>query len=167
VSNKLQEVLRDPAPLLEEWPSVQLAAGGKRGEQTKPGEVREQGVEMLRLFTAAVFEDWERIERATDELGLYTTELHRLREEVVQRQQQDMTELSTPVVTLWSGVLALPLIGTLDSARTQLVMESLLQRIVDTGSQFAIVADWGSDWAARSGSCRNSSSCPPWARAQP
>jgi rsbT co-antagonist protein RsbR len=48
-------------------------------------------------------------------------------------------ELSTPVVELWDGVLALPLIGTLDSARTQVVMESLLQRIVDTGSGIAII----------------------------
>jgi rsbT co-antagonist protein RsbR len=51
------------------------------------------------------------------------------------RQQQEMLELSTPVVTLWDGVLALPLIGTLDSARTQVVMESLLQRIVDSGAR--------------------------------
>jgi rsbT co-antagonist protein RsbR len=58
---------------------------------------------------------------------------------VIQRQQQDMMELSTPVVKLWEGVVALPLIGTLDSARTQVVMESLLQRIVETGSQIAII----------------------------
>src|SRR5678815_5532230 len=61
------------------------------------------------------------------------------REEVIARQQQEMLELSTPVVTLWDGVLALPLIGTLDSARTQVVMESLLQRIVDTGAGIAII----------------------------
>jgi rsbT co-antagonist protein RsbR len=50
-----------------------------------------------------------------------------------------MLELSTPVVQLWDGVLALPLIGTLDSRRTQSVMEALLQRIVETGSEFAII----------------------------
>src|SRR5918996_4437985 len=61
------------------------------------------------------------------------------REQVIQRQQQEMLELSTPVVELWKGVLALPLIGTLDSARTQVVMESLLQQIVDTGSAIAII----------------------------
>jgi rsbT co-antagonist protein RsbR len=61
------------------------------------------------------------------------------REEVIARQQQEMLELSTPVVTLWQGILALPLIGTLDSARTQVVMESLLQRIVETGSRIAIL----------------------------
>jgi rsbT co-antagonist protein RsbR len=75
-----------------------------------------------------------------DQLGLYTTEVfQRGREEVIQRQQQEMLELSTPVVRLWEGVLALPLIGTLDSARTQVVMESLLQQVVDTGAAIAII----------------------------
>jgi rsbT co-antagonist protein RsbR len=75
-----------------------------------------------------------------DALGLHTIEAYqKSREGVIVRQQQEMMELSTPVVTLWQGVLALPLIGTLDSARTQIVMESLLQRIVDTGSSIAIL----------------------------
>jgi rsbT co-antagonist protein RsbR len=75
-----------------------------------------------------------------DRLGLHTTEcFQRSREEIILRQQQDMLELSTPVVKLWEGVLALPLIGTLDSARTQVVMETLLQKIVETGSQVAII----------------------------
>ena len=75
-----------------------------------------------------------------DGLGLYTTEVfQRGREEVIHRQQRDMLELSTPVVTLWEGVLALPMIGTLDSARTQVVMETLLQRIVETGADMAIL----------------------------
>ena len=75
-----------------------------------------------------------------DELGLYTTETYQKgREEIINRQQQELMELSTPVVQLWTGVLALPLIGTLDSARTQVVMESLLQSIVDTGSSIAII----------------------------
>jgi rsbT co-antagonist protein RsbR len=75
-----------------------------------------------------------------DELGLYTTEVYqKSREELIHRQQADMLELSTPVVKLWDGVLALPLIGTLDSARTQVVMESLLQKIVETGSAVAII----------------------------
>jgi rsbT co-antagonist protein RsbR len=75
-----------------------------------------------------------------DRLGLYTIEcFQRGREEVIARQQQDMLELSTPVVQLWDGVLALPLIGTLDSARTQIVMESLLQKIVETGAGIAII----------------------------
>lgn len=75
-----------------------------------------------------------------DRLGLYTTEVfQRSREQVIVRQQQELLELSTPVVTLWEGVLALPVIGTLDSARTQVVMENLLQRIVDTGASIAII----------------------------
>ncbi len=58
---------------------------------------------------------------------------------MIARQQEEMLELSTPVVKLWEGILALPLIGTLDSARTEVVMESLLQAIVDTGSSVAII----------------------------
>jgi rsbT co-antagonist protein RsbR len=82
---------------------------------------------------------WAATERI-DALGLYTTEVHqRGREEVILRQQADMLELSTPVVALWDGVLALPMIGTLDSSRTQVVMETLLQRIVDTGADIAII----------------------------
>ena len=75
-----------------------------------------------------------------DSLGLFTSEAYlRSREEVIRRQQEELIELSTPVVKLWQGVVALPLIGTLDSARTQVVMESLLQRIVETDSSIAII----------------------------
>lgn len=75
-----------------------------------------------------------------DQLGLYTTEMaQKSREATIARQQQELLELSTPVVELWEGILALPLIGTLDSARTQVVMENLLQRIVETGSAIAII----------------------------
>ena len=75
-----------------------------------------------------------------DAMGLYTTEIYqKTREEVIRRQQEELLELSTPVVKLWDGVLALPIIGTLDSARTQIVMESLLQAIVQTNSRVAIV----------------------------
>jgi rsbT co-antagonist protein RsbR len=75
-----------------------------------------------------------------DNLGLYTTEVYqRSREEVIRRQQEEMLELSTPVVQLWEGIVALPLIGTLDSARTSVVMESLLQTIVATRSEIAII----------------------------
>jgi rsbT co-antagonist protein RsbR len=75
-----------------------------------------------------------------DKLGLHTVKAYqRAREEVINRQQQELLELSTPVVKLWDGVLALPMIGTLDSARTQIVMESLLQKIVETESQIAIL----------------------------
>jgi rsbT co-antagonist protein RsbR len=75
-----------------------------------------------------------------DQLALHTMEtFQKGREEIISQQQQEMLELSTPVVQLWEGVLALPLIGTLDSARTQVVMESLLQKIVDTGAGIAII----------------------------
>jgi len=75
-----------------------------------------------------------------DTLGLYSAEVYqKSREGVIARQQQELLELSTPVVQLWDDVLALPLIGTLDSARTQMVMENLLQRIVETGSAIAII----------------------------
>lgn len=75
-----------------------------------------------------------------DNLGLYATEVYQKgREEVIRRQQAELLELSTPVVRLWQGILALPLIGTLDSARTQVVMENLLREIVETGSSIAII----------------------------
>jgi rsbT co-antagonist protein RsbR len=75
-----------------------------------------------------------------DDLGLYTTEMYqKSREEVIVRQQRELMELSTPVVELWEGVLALPLIGTLDSGRTQVVMESLLDKIVESGAALAII----------------------------
>lgn len=75
-----------------------------------------------------------------DELGLFTTEMfQKTREEVILGQQQGMLELSTPVIMLWEGILALPLIGILDSRRTELVMQSLLQKIVETGASVAII----------------------------
>lgn len=75
-----------------------------------------------------------------DQLGLHVVEVYqRAREAVIERQRQDMLELSTPVVKVWAGVVALPLIGTLDSERTQVVMETLLERIVETGSTVAII----------------------------
>ncbi|WP_208821717.1 STAS domain-containing protein [Tolypothrix sp. PCC 7910] len=75
-----------------------------------------------------------------DQLGLLTMEVYqKTREELILRQQEELMELSTPVIKLWEGILALPIIGTLDSARTQMMMESLLQQIVDTGSEVAII----------------------------
>jgi rsbT co-antagonist protein RsbR len=85
-------------------------------------------------------EDLWSVSELLDGLALHTTEVYqRAREEVIARQQQEMLELSTPVVKLWDGILALPMIGTLDSARTQVVMETLLQKIADTGSETAII----------------------------
>ncbi|HEY9907408.1 MAG TPA: STAS domain-containing protein, partial [Thermosynechococcaceae cyanobacterium] len=85
----------------------------------------------------------EEIWRATtllDQLGLLSIEVsQKAQEEVVARQQEELVELSTPVVKLWEGILSLPIIGTLDSARSQAMMESLLQAIVDTGSEVVII----------------------------
>jgi len=81
-----------------------------------------------------------RLNTIIDSLGLYTTEVYlKSREEVIRRQQQELLELSTPVVQLWDGIVALPLIGTLDSARTQVVMQNLLEAIVATRSDTAII----------------------------
>ncbi len=85
----------------------------------------------------------DQVWRATellDALGLHTVKAYqKSREDVINRQQREMLELSTPVVKLWEGILALPMIGTLDSARTQVVMENLLQKVVETGAQIAIL----------------------------
>jgi rsbT co-antagonist protein RsbR len=87
-----------------------------------------------------MFADMQSVDDLVDRLGLFTAEkFMKSREDVIVRQQREMLELSTPVVKLWDGILALPLIGTLDSARTQVVMESLLQRVVETGSVVAII----------------------------
>ncbi|MBN1227504.1 MAG: STAS domain-containing protein [Deltaproteobacteria bacterium] len=75
-----------------------------------------------------------------DKLGLYlTAAFQKSREAIIARQQRELLELSTPVVKLWEGILALPLIGTLDSSRTQVVMENLLTMISETGSSIAII----------------------------
>ena len=82
----------------------------------------------------------QRASSLLDKLGLYTFEAYqRGREQVIQRQQQELLDLSTPVVELWDGILALPLIGTLDSERTQTVMESLLEGIVEHEATIAII----------------------------
>lgn len=88
---------------------------------------------------ALVAETWAS-SKLLDELGLHTTDLHqKSREQIILRQQEELLELSTPVVQLWHGIVALPLIGTLDSARTQIVMQNLLEAIVKTGSEIAII----------------------------
>jgi rsbT co-antagonist protein RsbR len=82
---------------------------------------------------------WEAT-KLIDALGLFTADAFlRSREEIIHRQQEELMELSTPVVKLWQGVVALPLIGTLDSARTSVVMESLLEKILETDSALAII----------------------------
>ncbi|RYY96194.1 MAG: STAS domain-containing protein [Chitinophagaceae bacterium] len=81
-----------------------------------------------------------KVSRLVDSFGITTFETFiKGREEVILRQTDEISEISTPVIRVWDGILALPIIGTLDSARTQVVMESLLQQIVDTGSSIAIL----------------------------
>ena len=94
----------------------------------------------LKADAEALADETWRVSSLLDKLGLYTTELHQAsREDIIARQQRELLELSTPVVELWEDILALPLVGTLDSARTQIVMESLLQKIVDSGASIAII----------------------------
>jgi rsbT co-antagonist protein RsbR len=88
----------------------------------------------------ALFAEITEVNDFVDKLALHTTDSYiHGRDQIIARQQEEMLELSTPVVTLWDGIVALPLIGTLDSARTQVVMESLLVAIVQTNSRFAII----------------------------
>ena len=90
------------------------------------------GAEALRGFI------W--FSRLIDDLGLYTFESYvTAREKVIFDQAEQLLELSTPVVKLWEGIVAVPLVGTLDSARTQVVMEKLLQTLVDTGAEHAVI----------------------------
>ncbi len=87
-----------------------------------------------------LFEELWQVTLLLDRLGLFTTEVHQAtREELILQQRDEMLELSTPVIQLWDGVLALPIIGTLDSSRTQVVMEALLQQIDATRSPIAIL----------------------------
>ncbi|MDJ1493460.1 STAS domain-containing protein [Cytophagaceae bacterium DM2B3-1] len=89
---------------------------------------------------AALYEYSLKISKLIDSFGISTFETFiKGREEVILRQTDEMTEISTPVIKVWDGILALPIIGTLDSSRTQIVMESLLEQIVATGSTIAIL----------------------------
>lgn len=87
-----------------------------------------------------LFMQSQKISKLIDSFGITTFETYlKEREEVILRQTDEITEISTPVIQVWDGILALPIIGTLDSARTQVVMENLLQKIVETGSSIAIL----------------------------
>lgn len=95
---------------------------------------------VLRDGSATDIQAYLELSRLVDELSLFTIETYtRAREEIISSQADQLMELSTPVVKLWDGVIAVPLVGTLDSARTQVVMEKLLQALVDTGSEQAII----------------------------
>jgi len=89
---------------------------------------------------ATTFRDYVAFSSFVDEAALFTFDSYvRVREELIADQAEQLLELSTPVVKLWEGVVAVPLVGTLDSARAQVVMERLLQTLVDTGSPYAII----------------------------
>jgi len=136
--NRVKEILSD------------LSANRAKGGYT-PSETAAFVFSLKKPLFAAVLQElatdgealgdtlWQTTE-LLDKLGLLTTEtFQRTREDIISRQQQELLELSTPVVRLWENVLALPLIGTLDSARTQVVMQNLLDAIVETRSDFAII----------------------------
>jgi rsbT co-antagonist protein RsbR len=96
--------------------------------------------EELQNDPKTLFEEMMKINRIMDNLSVVTFETFiKGREEVILRQTDEIAEISTPVIRVWDGILALPIIGTLDSARTQIVMENLLQEIVETGSSIAIL----------------------------
>lgn len=99
---------------------------------------------VLRLLSGradlAAYQAFTQLSLIVDDLGLYMLETYAsARETVIAQQAETLLELSTPVVKLWDGIVALPLVGTLDSARTQVVMEALLQALVETGSEHAII----------------------------
>jgi rsbT co-antagonist protein RsbR len=126
--------------------SSQRALAGQDSQQTASFIFALKGplfAQLQRDFAdqpALIAEQVLQISELLDGLALHTIRTYqKSREAVIKRQQEELLELSTPVVKLWDGVLALPMIGTLDSQRTQVVMESLLQRIVDTGAEIAII----------------------------
>lgn len=103
--------------------------------------LKEAAMELLEeLQDLAAYRDYAALSRRVDDLGLFMLEVYAAtRESVIAEQAETLLELSTPVVKIWDGVVAVPLVGTLDSARTQVVMESLLQALVETGSEHAII----------------------------
>ncbi len=130
---------------------LEAISGSRARQGFSPSEVAMFVLSLKQPLFAAIRRDmgkspeklFETIWAATemlDRLALLTTEAYiAARQELITRQQQELMELSTPVVKLWDGILALPIIGTLDSARTQVVMENLLQTVVATNSRFAII----------------------------
>ncbi|MGN6566464.1 MAG: STAS domain-containing protein [Flavipsychrobacter sp.] len=139
----------------EEFSDVYEILGGISITRARQGfSPRETGVYIFSLKDALLdvlqqeikndpmqlFEMSMKVSKLIDSLGIITFETFiKGREEVILRQTDEIAEISTPVIRVWDGILALPIIGTLDSARTQVVMESLLEEIVETGSSIAIL----------------------------
>ena len=133
-----------------EWTSVKEVLTGISMARAKQGSSPSEVATFIFSLKQPVFELIQRengpasltwsASSILDKLGLFTTEVAiGSRQDIINRQQTEMMELSTPVVKLWDGILALPLIGTLDSQRTQVVMENLLNQIVSTGAGLAII----------------------------
>ena len=130
-TSRIPEIIAtDEGALLIEWQRA-LSTGLTHDGRISEAELRKQCSDLLAGIRAGLAAG------SIDELN--QAPWNAAREEVIRRQQESMLELSTPVVKLWEGILALPLIGTLDSARTQVVMESLLQKVVETGCEVAII----------------------------
>jgi rsbT co-antagonist protein RsbR len=139
----------------DEWSPVIEILGGIAITRARQGfSARETGnfvyslkEALLEILAGEIKQDFEtlykesqKINKIMDSLGVVTFETFiKGREEVILRQTDEITEISTPVIRVWDGILALPIIGTLDSARTQVVMENLLQEIVESGSSIAIL----------------------------
>jgi rsbT co-antagonist protein RsbR len=128
--------------LLEEYSRVRVRAG------FSPSETASSVFSLKRVIFELIEDDDDpQLYREVmtffgllDALGLWTFETYaRAREEIIKEQSEQLLELTTPVVKIWEGVLAVPLVGTLDSARTQVVMEKLLEALVETGSEHAII----------------------------
>ncbi|WP_462381920.1 STAS domain-containing protein [Pseudomonas sp. Marseille-QA0892] len=127
--------------LLEQFSFSQSRAGVSPSDTaTFIFSLKEPIFELVQQHAADPVETIWSATRLLDQLGLYSVECYMSgREHVIREQQESMLELSTPVVELWDGILAIPLIGALDSNRTQIVMESLLEKIVETESDIAII----------------------------
>jgi rsbT co-antagonist protein RsbR len=138
-----------------EWEEVRLMLGELSQFRAKQGSTPSETATFIFSFKEPLFArlrteyagepqalaecTWQ-VSTLLDKLGLYTIEVYqKSRDQIIVRQQQELLELSTPVVKLWQNILALPLIGTLDSNRTQIVMESLLEKIIETGAAIAII----------------------------
>ncbi|MBS7564436.1 STAS domain-containing protein [Mucilaginibacter sp. Bleaf8] len=135
-------------------PVLEILAGISMSRARQGFSPRETGAFVLSLKEAlleilqtemqndpvSLYQEALKVNRLVDSFSIVTFETFiRGREEVILRQTDEIAEISTPVIRVWDGILALPIIGTLDSARTQIVMESLLQEIVETGSSIAIL----------------------------
>lgn len=153
VNNLNEENITDPASS-DFDPVIEILAGISITRARQGYSPRETGLFVLSLKEALIeilenelkndpqqlYQESFKINRLVDAFSVSTFETYiKGREEVILRQTDEIAEISTPVIRVWDGILALPIIGTLDSARTQVVMESLLQEIVETGSSIAIL----------------------------